>query len=92
MLRELQECGRIVNYGAFAPGRVNWLHVNFSSRHEAQRALLKNGMQLGQSLIVGVRALDPAQRAVVSCAQPQQCTRSLGRPASPPSCRSTRAY
>lgn len=66
VLRELQDCGRIVNYGAFAPGRVNWLHVEFGSRHEAQRALLKNGMQLGPSLIIGVRAVDPAQRAVVS--------------------------
>lgn len=24
VLREFQSCGRIVTYGAFAPGRVNW--------------------------------------------------------------------
>ena len=66
VLRELQQCGTIVNYGPFAGGaRVNWLHVCFASKHDAQRALLKNGEQLSPTLIIGVKPLDPQQRCSI---------------------------
>ena len=66
VLRELQLCGTILNYGPFAGGaRVNWLHVCFASRHDVQRALLKNGEQLSPTLIIGVKPLDPQQRCCI---------------------------
>ena len=71
MLREMQHCGTICNYGPFSGGaRVNWLHICFASKHDAQRALLKNGEQLSPTLIIGVKPLDPRQRCGIPGTQP----------------------
>lgn len=66
VLRELQHCGTIMNYGSFAGGlHANWLHVCFSSKHEASRALLKNGEQISPTLILGVKPLDASHRSSI---------------------------
>jgi hypothetical protein len=64
VLREFSKCGDIHEFGTFGESStVNWLHINFATKHGAQRALLRNGERLSQFCMVGVKPMDPAQKA-----------------------------
>eukprot|EP00898_Chlorokybus_atmophyticus_P005883 jgi/Chlat1/6296/Chrsp44S05878 len=63
VLREFQKCGDIVNYGTFAPGRANWIHIQYQNKYQARKALSRNGIQLSSTLIVGVKVPSPWQRS-----------------------------
>jgi nuclear pore complex protein Nup53 len=66
VLREFGKCGDIAHFGTFGDGpHVNWLHLGYSSRHAAQRALLRDGERLSASCMVGVKPVDPARRAAI---------------------------
>ncbi|XP_024529811.1 nuclear pore complex protein NUP35-like [Selaginella moellendorffii] len=61
VLREFEKCGPIIKQVA-GPATSNWLHIQYQSRQDAQKALAKNGMQLYGALIIGVKPVDPLQR------------------------------
>lgn len=61
-----QKCGEIKKSGSFASVPANWVHLCFGHADEAMRALSRNGQQLTNSLIIGVKPLDPRQRASVT--------------------------
>ena len=66
VLKEFSKCGDIIEFGTFGEASsVNWIHINYSSKHGAQRALLRNGEQLSQFCMVGVKGLEPAQKAAI---------------------------
>ncbi|XP_078431891.1 mitotic phosphoprotein N' end (MPPN) family protein [Wolffia australiana] len=65
VLRELEKCGFIQKHVP-GPGDANWMHVLYQNRYDAQKALLKNGMQISGGLIVGVKPVEPAQRIFLS--------------------------
>ena len=60
------QCGDIAQFGTFGePAQVNWVHVQYASKHAAQRALLRSGEQLSTTCMVGVKALDVSHRAAI---------------------------
>lgn len=71
VLSEFQRDGDVMFWSTFqddgAP--ANWVHVRFASRDSARRALQRNGSRVGHahgaSIMVGVKPLDDAARAVV---------------------------
>ncbi|KAH7429472.1 hypothetical protein KP509_09G050500 [Ceratopteris richardii] len=65
VMRELEKCGPIVRHVP-GPGGSNWIHVQFQTRYDAQKALYKNGMQLSGTLIMGVKPVDPMQRQALA--------------------------
>ncbi|KAI5058259.1 hypothetical protein GOP47_0026429 [Adiantum capillus-veneris] len=65
VMREFEKCGPIVRHVP-GPGGANWIHLQFQSKFDAQKALYKNGMQLNGALIVGVKLLDPLQRQALT--------------------------
>jgi nuclear pore complex protein Nup53 len=66
VLREFGKCGDIVQFGSFEDGpHCNWLHINYSNKHAAQRALLRSGDQLSSSCMVGVKPLDAHKREAI---------------------------
>jgi nuclear pore complex protein Nup53 len=66
VLREFGKCGDIVQFGSFDDGpHCNWLHINYSNKHAAQRALLRSGDQLSSSCMVGVKPLDAHKREAI---------------------------
>ncbi|MCO5572376.1 hypothetical protein L7F22_026129 [Adiantum nelumboides] len=65
VIREFEKCGPIVRHVP-GPGGANWIHVQFQSKYDAKKALLRNGVQLNGALIVGVKLLDPLQRQALT--------------------------
>ena len=66
VLREFSKCGDIVQFGTFEDGpHVNWLHIRYTNKHAAQRALLRNGDQLSSACMVGVKPLDPRKKVEI---------------------------
>jgi hypothetical protein len=79
VLSEFQRDGDIMYFDSFENGAssssaagggggsaANWVHVRFASREGAQRALQRNGQRVsGASIMVGVKPLDAAARAVI---------------------------
>jgi nuclear pore complex protein Nup53 len=66
VLREFGKCGDIVQFGSFEDGpHCNWLHISYSNKHAAQRALLRSGDQLSSSCMVGVKPLDAHKRDAI---------------------------
>jgi len=65
VIREFEKCGPIVDHVS-GPGGANWVHIQYQNRYDAKKALLKDGMLLNGSLIVGVKTLDPVQRQVLT--------------------------
>lgn len=65
VMREFEKCGPIVDHVS-GPGGANWVHIQYQNRYDAKKALLKDGMLLNGSLIVGVKSLDPVQRQVLT--------------------------
>ena len=71
-LEALASCGDVLAFGSGRGGEcstssssnsVNWIHVRFATRHQAARALAKDGCLLaGGRLLLGVRPLQPAHR------------------------------
>jgi len=57
ILTQFSVCGKIVRVKS-TPGS-NWLHLRFSNKIEARRALTKNGKVVGGSIMVGVMNSDP---------------------------------
>jgi hypothetical protein len=53
ILRELQECGDILSCRNGGTERANFMHIQFQSKGEAQKALSKNGKQISKNLIMG---------------------------------------
>lgn len=77
VLREFAKCGDIVEFGSFDDGPyVNWVHICFSNKHAAQRALLRSGQQLSPTCMVGVKELDDKKRVAL-----QQRVDGTGHPA-----------
>ncbi|GFR51327.1 hypothetical protein Agub_g13692 [Astrephomene gubernaculifera] len=68
VLREFHRCGDIVSWG-FGEPQANFIHVQYQNKYGAQRALLRNGEQLNNSLIIGVKPLDPRHRQRVASLQ-----------------------
>jgi len=50
----LSEQGEITKISQSVPVDANWLHVQFKTKQEAQRALLRNPTKLGESTIIGL--------------------------------------
>jgi len=50
----LSEQGEITKVSQNVPTDANWLHVQFKTKQEAQRALLRNPTKLGESTIIGI--------------------------------------
>lgn len=68
VMREFEKCGPIVDHVS-GPGGANWIHIQYQNRYDAKKALLKDGMLLNGSLIVGVKSLDLAQRQILTSRQ-----------------------
>jgi len=51
VLRQFQKYGNIVRY---VPGEGNWIHIQYETKFQAQKALTKNGKILDRRLMVGV--------------------------------------
>ena len=70
-MREFAKFGQILKAGSFSAEDANWVHVCFGHRDEAERALRygKDGLRPAEftsGLIIGVKRLDPHQRAALS--------------------------
>ncbi|GMH03705.1 hypothetical protein Nepgr_005544 [Nepenthes gracilis] len=65
VLREFEKCGLILKHIP-GPRTANWMHILYQNRFDAQRALNKNGTQLNEVLIVGVKPVDPIQRRALN--------------------------
>lgn len=55
ILQEFGKCGDILRY--HCSNLCNWMHIQYGTKYEAQRALLKNGMVLSASIMLGVQPL-----------------------------------
>ncbi|KAG0573364.1 hypothetical protein KC19_VG171900 [Ceratodon purpureus] len=78
VMRELEKCGPLVDYVS-GPGGANWVHIQYQNRLDAKKALLKDGMMLNGSLIVGVKSLDPSQRQVLTDRRKQPASMTMAR-------------
>ncbi|KAK8274419.1 hypothetical protein V6Z11_D10G072600 [Gossypium hirsutum] len=65
VLREFEKCGVILKHVP-GPRDANWIHILYSKRSEAQRALGRNGMQINGVLMVGVKPVDQMQREALN--------------------------
>lgn len=65
VMREFEKCGAILRHVP-GPGGANWIHIQFQNKHDAQKALYKNGLQINGALMVGVKPLDPLQRQALT--------------------------
>ena len=54
ILRELQECGDIISCRNGGTERANFMHIQFQTKGEAQKALSKNGKQISKNLMIGI--------------------------------------
>jgi len=75
LLREFSKCGEIRKSGSFCGDDCNWVHLCYGHRDEAERALRRSGGDGGgfpytNTLVIGVKPLDPHQRALLSGASP----------------------
>src|SRR5690606_16146101 len=52
VLQEFSACGQIVKHVICA--QSNWMHIQYQTRLQAQKALGKNGKVLGNQIMVGV--------------------------------------
>ena len=90
VLAELQKCGNISSCGSFAVGAANWVHVQFQSRFDAQRAQALDGRQVSPRLIMGVKPLADDHRACIRAsiqgapAAPARASGRSGAPSAPP--------
>lgn len=55
VLQEFGKCGDILKFQRDT--QCNWMHIQYASKYEAQRALLKNGLILSASIMIGVQPL-----------------------------------
>lgn len=55
ILQEFGKCGDIVRFHRHT--QCNWMHIQYANKYEAQRALLKNGLILSASIMIGVQPL-----------------------------------
>lgn len=55
VLQEFGKCGDILRY--HTNSQSNWMHIQYGTKYEAQRALLKNGLVLSAATMIGVRPL-----------------------------------
>ncbi|DBA67582.1 hypothetical protein WJX79_007487 [Trebouxia sp. C0005] len=55
VLQEFGKCGDILRY--HSEKQCNWMHIQYGTKYEAQRALLKNGLVLSASVMIGVQPL-----------------------------------
>lgn len=65
VLREFEKCGVILKHVP-GPRNANWMHILYQNWADAQKALSKNGMQINEVLIVGVKPVDPIQRQALN--------------------------
>ncbi|KAG8481892.1 hypothetical protein CXB51_026683 [Gossypium anomalum] len=65
VLREFEKCGVMLKHVP-GPRDANWIHILYSKRSEAQRALGRNGMQINGVLMVGVKPVDQMQREALN--------------------------
>ncbi|KAG6511200.1 nuclear pore complex protein NUP35-like [Zingiber officinale] len=61
VLREFEKCGPILKHVP-GPRNSNWIHILYQKPYHAQIALKKNGTQLNNLLVVGVKPVDPMHR------------------------------
>ncbi|WOL02058.1 hypothetical protein Cni_G10777 [Canna indica] len=61
VLQEFEKCGVILKH-IIGPRSANWVHILYQSRYDAQKALAKDGQQLNNVLIIGVKPVDPQQQ------------------------------
>ena len=61
VLAEMEKCGEIVNWKHSQSGS-NYVHIQYHSPSDAHRALSKNGQQLSNRLIVGVKPMEECHR------------------------------
>ena len=55
ILRELQECGNIVcSKNGGGNERANFMHIQFQTKIQAEKALRLNGKQLSKNLMIGI--------------------------------------
>ncbi|XP_026664548.1 nuclear pore complex protein NUP35-like [Phoenix dactylifera] len=60
VVRELEKCGPILKHVP-GPRDANWMHILYQNQYDAQKALAKNGTQINNVLIIGVKPVDPMQ-------------------------------
>ncbi|XP_074588938.1 nuclear pore complex protein NUP35-like [Curcuma longa] len=61
VLREFEKCGVILKH-ILGPRDANWVHILYQSQYDARKALAKDGLQLNNVLIIGVKTVDPQQK------------------------------
>jgi len=67
IIRQFRQYGVIVNYIPQTEN-ANWIHVQYSNRHQAKKALSKNGKIIDGNIMIGVIPciVDPGQEEVAS--------------------------
>ncbi|BDA40503.1 probable nucleoporin NUP35 at C-terminar half [Coccomyxa sp. Obi] len=84
ILRDFAKCGDIVQYGNGREDNANWVHIKYSNKYGAQRALQRNGELVSRQLMVGVQLLDKRMRSaaleVTDGASSNDATVALPRP------------
>ncbi|KAH7657647.1 Nucleoporin NUP53 protein [Dioscorea alata] len=61
VLREFEKCGLILKHIP-GPRGSNWMHILYQSGYDTHKALKKDGIQINNVLIIGVKPVDPAER------------------------------
>ncbi|KAM0933640.1 putative RNA-recognition motif (RRM) domain, nucleoporin, NUP53 [Dioscorea sansibarensis] len=61
VLREFEKCGLILKHIP-GPRGSNWMHILYQSGNNAHKALKKDGIQINNVLIIGVKPVDLAER------------------------------
>lgn len=72
VLREFTKCGDITKFGSGRHDSVNWVHIHYANKYQAQRAVQRNGDLLNGHLMLGVQRLDARHRAVADGLLPGQ--------------------
>ncbi|KAK9825417.1 hypothetical protein WJX81_003896 [Elliptochloris bilobata] len=83
VMREFARCGEILAFGSGREDKVNWVHIQYANKYQAQRALQRNGMVSGHTM-VGVRPLDRRFRGEALALTAAEPAPPLPRSVAPP--------
>eukprot|EP00884_Botryococcus_braunii_P008679 jgi/Botrbrau1/17812/Bobra.0127s0059.2 len=66
IMQEFSRCGDILHFVSGRDDAVNWTHIQYANKYQAQRALAKNGELLNGQLMIGVKIGGPVNPANVN--------------------------